>query len=719
MTQKLSLLLGGALVAFAMPAIAQTAAPSADSAQGDEILVTGTYTIPNQIDTATGLGLTVRETPQSVSIVTSQRILDQNLISIRDVIENGVGVAVNETDDVRNSFFARGFEIRNTQIDSVPTAWALGGDRGETIGDVSIYERVEIVRGATGLLSGVGDPSASINLVRKHADRTDWNGYVNASYGSWDTKRLSGDIGGAVTSDGRLRVRGVARYEEGESFTDFYRNKKLVLYGVMDADVTEDTLLRIGFSHQRNIPRGAFWGSLPTFYTDGSIAKWERSKSTAQPWTTWQTTNQNFFTTLRHDFGDGWSIQGNYNRMRNTQFTEILYLFGQVDRTTGLGLGSNPYSAYGESIQNSYDAQLKGKVTLFDRDHELVLGYLNSVINRKTDSYQPLNEIPPYGNFQFPPAGDFINWNENSYAYPGFDPTPNRVEQERIKQIGYYGALRLNVSDRLKLIGGGRLATWRQSGVAYGATNNYGDKNVFIPYVGALFDITANHRLYGSYTTIYQPQNLRDRSFDQLDPITGKAYEIGVKSAFFGEALQTSIALFRIEQDNLGQIDGPEIIRPGGGPYQPYRAAEGAVSKGFEVEITGQPVEGWNVNVGYSQFKVRDANGDNVNTDQPRRLLKAFTTYTLPGALNALTVGGGVNYRSSAYSVAAGVPFALKQKGFAIVNLMARLAVTQQVQVQANVENLLDKNYYSQVGSFSQYRYGKPRNFNVSVNYAF
>lgn len=724
MTQKFSLLLGGALTAlampaFAMPAIAQTAAPSADGAQGDEILVTGTYTIPNQIDTATGLGLTVRETPQSVSIVTSQRILDQNLISIRDVIENGVGVAVNETDDVRNDFFARGFEIRNTQIDGVPTAWALGGDRGETIGDVSIYERVEIVRGATGLLSGVGDPSASINLVRKHATSTDWTGYINASYGSWDTKRVSGDIGGAVTSDGRLRVRGVARYEEGESFTDFYRNKKLVLYGVMDADVTEDTLLRIGFSHQRNIPRGAFWGSLPTFYTDGSIAKWERSKSTAQPWTTWQTTNQNFFTTLRHDFGGGWTLQGNYNRIRNTQFTRILYLFGAVDRTTGLGLGSNPYSAYGESIQNSYDAQLKGNLNVFGRDHELVLGYLHSVINRHTDSYRSLNEIPPFGNFQFPPAGDFNNWNENSYPDPGFDPTPQRVEQERIKQIGYYGALRLNVSDRLKLIGGGRLATWRQSGEAYGTINNYGDKNVFIPYVGALFDITANHRFYGSYTTIYQPQNLRNRNFEQLDPITGKAYEIGIKSAFFGEALQTSIALFRIEQDNLGQIDGPEIIRPIGGPFQPYRAAEGAVSKGFEVEITGQPVEGWNINVGYSQFKVRDANGDNVNTDQPRRLLKAFTTYTLPGALSALTVGGGVNYRSSAVSNLNGVPFQLRQKGFTLVNLMARLALTEQVQVQANVENLFDKSYYSQVGNFSQYRYGKPRNFNVSVNYAF
>src|SRR3546814_12136369 len=100
--------------------------------------------------------------------MTAQRILDQNLITVKDVIQNGVGVAVNEVDDVRNSFYARGFEIRNTQIDGVPAAWTLAGANGETSADVSIYERVEIVRGATGLLSGAGDPSASVNLVRKH-----------------------------------------------------------------------------------------------------------------------------------------------------------------------------------------------------------------------------------------------------------------------------------------------------------------------------------------------------------------------------------------------------------------------------------------------------------------------------------------------------------------------------------------------------------------------
>ncbi|MFX7845052.1 TonB-dependent receptor, partial [Acinetobacter baumannii] len=84
---------------------------------------------------------------------------------------------------------------------------------------------------------------------------------------------------------------------------------------------------------------------------------------------------------------------------------------------------------------------------------------------------------------------------------------------------------------------------------------------VFIPYAGVLADITANHRLYASYTTIFLPQNAQDRNFVQLDPIRGKSYEVGLKSAFFNEALQTSVALFRIEQDNLAQIDGAPITR--------------------------------------------------------------------------------------------------------------------------------------------------------------
>ncbi len=499
-----------------------------------EIVVSGKYTIDEQIDTATGLGLTLRETPQSVSVITEQRIRDQNLISIADVIENGVGVTVGEIDDVRNEFFARGFEIRNYQIDSVPTAWTLAGGAGETIADVSIYERVEIVRGATGLLSGAGDPSASVNLVRKHADSADWTGYLSASYGSWNTWRVTGDIGGAVTPDGRIRVRGVARYEQGESHIDLFENKKFVLYGVVDADLTDHTLLRAGISHQEGRPDAPAWGALPSFYTDGTFAVWDRSKTASADWSYWDTINQNIFATLSHDFGDGWSAAVNYNRFKNRQATELLYLSGLVDATTGTIQYSYPYKDDGTAIQNSFDGQVKGRLSLFGRDHDLVVGALHSVQNRTNTTWSAL---------AFPGDLQYVDWDGAAFPNPGFSPDGVPAVDERIEQTGFYGAMRFNLTDGFKLIGGGRLSSWEQKGISFGVTSDYGEDNVFIPYVGALLDLTPNHRLYASFTKIFQPQGEVDRNLVQLDPLDGKAYEIGLKSAFFGERLQTSIAL--------------------------------------------------------------------------------------------------------------------------------------------------------------------------------
>jgi outer-membrane receptor for ferric coprogen and ferric-rhodotorulic acid len=715
---KLSLCLGVALTALAPPAFAQTddaPVPQQEStAESDEIVVTGTYTLPDKIDTATGLGLTVRETPQSVSIVTAQRILDQNLISVADVINNAVGVSVNEVDDVRNNFFARGFEIRNTQVDGVPAAWTLAGGNGETSIDVSIYERVEIVRGATGLLSGAGDPSASVNLVRKHADRTNWGGYVNASGGSWDTYRVSADIGGALDAAGRFRVRAVGRYENAKNFTDLLHTKKWVLYGVVDADVTETTLVRAGISHQDTKPKGATWGALPTFYNDGSVTTdLDRSQTTAADWTYWNSTNQNIFATVRQEIGDRWSVTANFNRLKTTGDTQLLYLYGTADRATGTIASSNPYKSKGESVQESFDGQIKGLVNVFGRDHEVVIGALHSILNRYTDNFvAPLpwaTNVPVLGR------------EGAEFPEPVFGTEAVRNEQERIKQTGYYGAVRLNVADPLKVILGGRLASWHQRGFAWTGPSNYGSSDEFIPYVGALLDLTANHRLYASYTKIFQPQNYLERDFQMFDPLDGRSYEIGLKSAFFDEALQTSVALFRIEQDNVRDTaSGQDAVPPSGGaPVTTYISVDGTRSEGFEIEATGKPLPGWNINFGYSHFAIKGGNGNAINTNQPRRLLKLFTTYTI----DRLTLGGGVNYRSEAFTTApnpiTSAPFRFEQEGFTLVNLMARYALTDNVQLQANVENLLDETYYSQMGTFSQYRYGAPRNFNVGVNFTF
>jgi outer membrane receptor for ferric coprogen and ferric-rhodotorulic acid len=709
---KTTLLAGGAFLAITSPAMAQTTPSQGETTHVDEVIVTGSYTINERIDTATGLGLTLRETPQSVTVITAQRILDQNMQSVADIVTNTVGVSGNQVDDVRNTFNARGFEIKNYQIDGVPTGWTLAGGAGETMADVSLYERVEIVRGATGLMTGAGDPSASINLVRKHATATELQGYVSGSLGSWNTRQIQADVAGPLTASGKIRGRAVAKYEKGENFIDWYKNEKSVLYAVIDADLTENTLLRVGGSQQKGAPNAPAWGALPTFFSDGTVAVWPRSKTASADWSYWDTTNQNIFANLQHKFANGWSLSVNYNWARNAQTTELLYMSGLIEKATGnWEFAPFPYRDDGESIQNSVDIQLKGDYDLFGRKHEFVAGALRSKQHLTTDTFA--------ADFStVAPAGSFYDW--TAIPHPTFSTTPSPTVDQTIKQTGYYAATRLNVTDAFKVVAGARLASWRQKGFNYGAFD-FGDDNVFVPYVGALYDLSPNHRLYASYTEIFQPQDARDYTGAYLDPVTGESAEIGLKSAFFDERLQTTVAVFRIVQDNLAQVDPDAThIVPGSSP--PTRAsipAEGATSEGFELEVIGKPAKDWNVSFGYSQFQMEDAAGAKVNTSFPRKLVKLFTTYRLPGAMQGLVVGGGVNWQSTAYSVNAGSPFRFEQKSYALVSLMARYEINEQLSLQANVENVTDKTYFAQTGFYSQYRYGQPRNYTVSLKCAF
>ncbi len=703
------LLAGAAVVSFGAPAYAQ------DAAESDDIVVVGRYTVDEQIDTATGLGLTVRETPQSVTVVTQQRITDQNLQTIADVVRNTAGVSMVEVDDVRNVFNARGFEITNYQIDGVPLSWSLAGDAAETLADVSIFERVEFVRGATGLLTGAGDPSASINLVRKHADARDLEAYIRGSFGSWENRQVEADVASALNASGSIRGRLVAKYEEGESYIDLFNFDKTVFYGVLEADLTDATTVRVGASQQTINPTAPLWGALPTFYTNGELTNLPRSQSTSANWAYWDTQNTNYFANIDHEFANGWRLTFNYNRLINGAETEILYLYGVIDEATGVGLATWPYKSDGESVQDSFDIQLRGDYTLFGREHEFTVGALRS--QQDADTYA----FAATGPNAFLPATSLYTWDGN-FPRPEFSTAGTHDQAIETEQSGYFAATRINATDALSVIAGARVSSWERSGTEYGVTQNYSADDVVIPYLGVLYDLTPTHRLYASYTEIFQPQNLRTETGATLDPIVGQAYEIGLKSAFINDALQTSFAIFSITQDGLGQPTGGTI--PGTSPPEfAYRAAEGATSEGFEFEVLGRVTENWNVSLGYSQFEIEDADGAEVNTDQPRQSFTLFTTYSFDGALDGLTLGGGATWRSYAYTNATNpvtmAPTRIEQDEYALVNLMARYDLTDQVSMQANVDNVFDETYYSQIRYFSQYRYGAPRNYTVALTYRF
>ena len=162
----------------------------------------------------TKMTLTPRDVPQSFSVITQQRMADQDLQTVGEVLDNTTGVSAQIIDSERSSYFSRGFEISNYTYDDIPTSVSDVWNYGDAASDTAIYDRIEVVRGATGLMTGAGSPAASVNMVRKRADSKEFTGNVNASYGSWNTQRYVADVSGPLNEMGSVRGRIVAGYQD-------------------------------------------------------------------------------------------------------------------------------------------------------------------------------------------------------------------------------------------------------------------------------------------------------------------------------------------------------------------------------------------------------------------------------------------------------------------------------------------------------------------------
>lgn len=704
-------------IAAAVLSVTATMAAYAEQASNpglEEMVVKGSYVVNDRLDTATGLGLTLQETPQSVSIITFQRIEDQDLRSLTDVINYAPGVSSKAFDSSRNAFSARGFDVDNYQIDGIPVQWDGGASAGETQTDLALYERVEIVRGATGLLTGVGKPSASINLVRKHATSDEFTGFVSASVSRWDTYNATVDLSSPLNESGSVRGRTVMVYEDGNSYVDYAGNKKQVLYGVIDADVTDKLLVSVGASYQDNDPTASQWGGLPIFFSDGTRTDWDRSDTVGADWTYWATTHETYFAYLTYNLLEDWQLRVNLNRTKSTSDMRLLYLYGNPDPVTGLGMGGSPRRFNNEREQDDYGIRLSGTYNLFGRDHELVVGMDYSEQDFVYNDYERDGAAD---------VGNFFAWDGN-YPEPGWS-NEDTFQSELTKETGYYAATRLSISDPLKLVLGARVVDWERTGEYYGAELDYGDSGEVVPYAGLLYDLTDNHTVYISYTEIFEPQQEQDIQGNYLDPLVGKNYEIGLKSTYFDERLHTTVTLFQTEQDNLAVED--ENFDPNNDPLGQdrlvvYREADGVESDGFELEVVGAITESWSISANYTQFDATeegpDGESNTVNTRFPRKLFRLFTTYDW----ERLTMGGGVSWEGSNYTDVTsptGESVKAEQEAYALVNVMARYQVSENLSAQLNVDNLFDKTYYSQIGFYTQLAYGEPRNVSLKLKYQF
>ncbi|HEL7631636.1 ferric-rhodotorulic acid/ferric-coprogen receptor FhuE [Stenotrophomonas maltophilia] len=708
--QRLSVAVLAALCAIAPTAFAETAT---DATTLDKVVVKGEraegYSV-RRTSAGTRFDLTPREIPQSVSIISHQRIEDQNLDDIIDVLANTTGVTSTQSDSERTEFYARGFYIDSYQFDGLPTQMVQNWSYGDSGLDLALYDRVEVVRGATGLLSGAGNPSASVNLIRKHADSAELAGSVSVNVGSWGRTRTTVDVGSALNASGTVRGRVIGSYLDTDAQMDRYNQHKTLGYAVIDADLTPDTQLSVGYDYQQKRANGATWGGFPMLFSDGSATGYDESFNASPNWTYWDTTSKRAFATLQHAFSNGWKFKVGATHDETKADDKLFYPAYNdwtsgasfFDRTTGTGISPSAGFYNTERKVNAVDGYVDGPFRLFGRDHQFMAGL----------SYNK-REYANYGDYQiggpgqsWDPFTSYLGWT-GDISEPNWNPLALASEGTITQKAGYM-ATRLSLADPLKLIVGARYTDWKSEGE--GADRSH---KVTTPYAGLVLDINDTFSTYAAYTEIFQPQTLKDRNGSYLDPVDGKSYEVGVKGAWFDNRLNASLAVFRIEQDNVGQATGEPV--QGSQNEFAYRAARGTVSRGFEFELNGELAPGWNATFGASRYVAKDANDADINTNLPQTALKLFTSYT-PQSLQALTVGGGANWQNRIYYA---VPAygRIEQNGYALVSAFVRYRISPEFSVQANLNNLLDKQYLSQINGYGAY--GDGRNGSLTFTWSF
>ncbi|MNM07764.1 Ferric-pseudobactin receptor precursor [compost metagenome] len=679
----------------------------------------------------------LKNTPQSVSVVTQQMVEDLRMVDLSDALKRTPGITVKNSNYRLPQFLSRGFPIDNIQIDG-----ASPMDIGSGIGtfyanktyDMAEFDHIEVLRGSSGLFGGTGDPGGIINAVRKRP--LDYNQVkINASAGSWDNYRTEIDVTGPLAFDGRLRGRLVTAYTDRQYFYDNRSTDKPFLYGVLEGDITDTARVTLGGRYERIHENGTGDG-LPRFST-GKDLKLSRSTWYTPTWAYSDNSSQEWFAKYDQDLTEDWKLNVSYTNTYDKTTAKSAFLWGAPDPETmeGATWGGSFIKSWSE--QSLFDANVSGKFSAFGREHELLVGADAQKVTSRWRATWGMPDIIPidvYDPDSTPLSPDSIS-----------DDLTRDYSPNTRKQYGLYSTLRLQLSDPLQLIVGARAQRYKfeQTYKTLNATTgNWDPQSVIdhreptkvVPFGGLVYALDDQWSTYLSYSEIFKPQAQRlqgpSTSNKTVEPMVGKTYETGIKGELFGGSLNVSAALFYTKREHEAIRDPAytsQSVLYGGSCC--YLAQGEVVSKGVDLEASGEVLPGLMVMGGYTYTNTRNRETSKAfSSVTPKHLAKLWAVYTMPDEWADWKVGGGVTAQSAnyvsgtSYRLDAGgnvydeVPFDFSQGGYAVWDAMVEYRVDEHWTVALNGNNLFDRKYYETVNTaeYGNY-YGAPRNYMLTL----
>lgn len=644
----------------------------------------------------TKLGLSAKETPQAITTITRRQMDDFKINGIKDALRSAPSVTVEQSETDRTEFTSRGFEIGTFEYDGMGLPFAqtiLIGDQ-----DMAEYQQIDVLHGANGLMSGTGNPSATVNFVRKRPT-DDFQAQIGTSVGSWDNRRIDADVSGPLTPTGNVRGRLIYAHDKGNAWLDNYSHEKNVVAGLLAFDLSDRDTVTVGISQHDSDSNGSTWGNLPLVDSNNNPLHYSsRSSSVGQPWTYWNMHTQRTFVELKHDFDNGWNATLTATGVSEKQDTNMFYVAGVS------GDDATVFAAHttSEAHQLLGEAKVSGPFSLFGREHELTFGASYGRTHQKAREYDAAE-----GGYD---SASFATLLAGNVARPSFIYTSDTNTQNfEDRQKSVFAGARFALSDDLHWIAGARMLSADGSGESYGTDHHVREHGKVTPYTGLVYDLNKQWSLYTSWTQIFSPQySTLGLDGKLLDPLEGKSMEVGVKGSLLDERLNLTAALFKTEQRNVA---GQSVLV---GSQYLYESGD-YKSHGIELEASGEAYPGLDLLAGYTYVDIEDADGDDARKYVPTHSFHGLATYRLPGLPKA-RVGTRVSWQSGIENDSISD---IRQNAYALVDLMASYDIDSHWNTSLNFNNITDRKYLLSLYSGTASNYGAPRNVTASVTWKY
>lgn len=633
--------------------------------------------------------------PQSVTVFTEQRIRDQNLFTIGDLMQQAPGVSVLPYDGANPDFRARGYSLEQS-YDGIPAASPGSGTQEF---ELAMYERIEVLRGPAGITQGAGQPGGVINFVRKRGSR-EAHLSAAASAGSYDNRRVEIDAGGPLNAAGTVRGRAVGTFQDRDYFHDITHDRKWLGYMALDADLGSATVLSLAFARQVDDLHSGSMG-LPA-YLDGRFLEVDRSTHVLPSWNRlfWATNESS--AEITHRLGDEWELRARAVHRTVDKFYKDGYPSTGVNPATMRATYARRAAAL-DFERTGADLYASGPFALFGRTHHLMLGYNweRRLASNRNVTYAAVPNVDIFQPDSVPePSGDYA-----------------RGSDSLVTQAGLYSQARLSLADPFTLALGARVTHYRSESRAIAPSpvtpfvTGAKERGEVTPSAALLWHLVPNLNAYISYADIFSPQALFDASGRVLAPRVGKQMELGTKGAFLDGRLNASAAVFRTEERNRALYTGVGDI---------YTASGTVEVRGVEFEVGGRPLPELNLSAGYTWLSTEygvhpTLEGSQWSTFEPKHSVKLYARWQ-PAWMRGVFVGGGVTANSAL--LGSGVPGVREQGGYAVANAQAGYTFTRGITVSLAVNNLFDRSYWARVGGLNTYNiYGDPRSVLLSMRW--